>query len=195
ASNSWVPLDVRYDLGTDITIDPSRPARGWPRGGFAGDYLWAIGGHRDTAGGDNVLNLVERLFLPSRHDFGPIIAYDDPSGEPDDTLDEARGLPLNLTVSGSFYGPEDYIDVYFFDVPSPRQLTISLTNIPVGSDYNFRLYNSNKLWRATSDNIGHNDEVLPFELAAGRFYIFVERVFPPVGSDPQTQPYHIWVAG
>jgi hypothetical protein len=192
-TNTWVTLDSRSSLGT---INNSiRPPRAWPHAGFVNQTLYAIGGERSTGTGGDVIDLVEAIFLPDLDIFAPIIYREDPNGEPDDTFENARETPLNQAVLGYFIAPDDYVDVYSFDIPSFRGVTVKLRNIPLGSDYDIHVYDSDKVWQGSSTNIGSNNEDLPLTLATGRYYIMVERVFPPPGSDPSLDPYIVKISG
>jgi hypothetical protein len=179
ATNTWTPLDSRFDLAT---IDPNqldRPPRAWPRAGFAGDSLWAIGGHRNTAGGDTVLNLVERLLIAGGDYFLPLITNSGGSSEPDDSFATAHPLPPNLEVAFNFESIEDFYDTFYFDVSSTTDVIVRLTNIPADSNYNVHGYTLNKVYLASGLNIGNNDEfVILNHLTPGRYYLLVERVFP-----------------
>lgn len=193
--NSWTALDVRFDLGTFAPGQDVRPPRGWPRGGFVGQTLFAIGGEQNTQGGSPVVNLVERLYLPQNHSQLPFIANTDASGGLDNTFASASQLLLNQPQSHRFTGPDDYFDVFFFQVPSPRTITINVSQIPSGSDYDLYAYNDNKFWRGSSINPGNLNENLSLNLGAGRFYVVVTRKFPPPGSTPDTEPYRIIALG
>ncbi|MCI0399459.1 MAG: pre-peptidase C-terminal domain-containing protein [Chloroflexi bacterium] len=196
ASNSWIALDSRYDLGTNDPNQPSRPPRTWPRGGFYGNTLWVVGGHRDTTGGDLIISLVEKLFLPDLDNFLPIVRQLPIwPGEPDDNFLEARPLAFNQSQFHYFVHPDDYVDVFYFDVPSTRLVTIRLNHLGSGNDFDIHLYNSNKFWLASSTNIGNIDEVITIALGPGRYYVIVERMFPPPGTNPSTLPYEIRLEG
>lgn len=192
SSNTWIALDSRASLGT--IDDLIRPPRAWPRAGFVNHTLFAIGGERTTITGGDVINLVESVYLPDAKAYLPIIFRQDPNGEPDNTFEDARSLPLNVATLGYFIAPGDYIDVYAFDIPTFRGVTVKLRNIPLGSDYNIVVYSPDKVWLGSGVNIGSNDENVPLSLEAGRYYIMVDRVFPPPGSDPSTEPYIVKVS-
>jgi hypothetical protein len=192
ATNTWSALDVRFDLGTGLQVEPSRPPRAWPRGGFVDSTLWVLGGHHNTAAGDNVINLVEMTF---RRHFIPFVTRPNPTGEPDDTFATAHGLPLNVLAAGAFLSPDDFVDAYFFDVPTLRSVTIHLSNIPEGSNYDLYVYTGAKSLLGYSENVGNNNEAVTVNVGQGRYYVIVERVFPPLGADPDGQPYHIMAEG
>jgi hypothetical protein len=192
-TNQWRPLDSRSSLGT--TDNQVSPPRAWPRAGFVKKTLYAIGGERTTVTGGDVINLVESLYLPDKDYLLPLMYHQDPSREPDDTFENARFLPHNRSVYGSFIALDDYIDVYYFDIVSFSNVTALLRDIPQGSDYDLHVYSIDKVWLGSSTNLGSSDEDLPLSLVPGRYYIMVERVFPSLGSDPSSQPYIVRVNG
>lgn len=185
ATNSWSALDSRFDLAT---IDPNqldRPPRAWPRAGFVGGTLWAIGGHRNTAGGDSVLNLVEKLLVIGDNDYLPIAIAIGGATEPDDAFDTAHGIPPNVPVFFNFETIDDFFDVFYFDVPATTNLSVSLSNIPADSNYNVHIYTANKVYLASGQNIGNNDELVSLtNVFPGRYYILVQRAFPVDDPDP-----------
>jgi hypothetical protein len=154
-----------------------------------------LGGERNTLGGVDTLNLAEKLFLPVDQSYFPVVRQLNTTGEPDDTFALARGIPLNQWIGHAFYFTYDYIDTFFFDVPTGRSVTVLLRDIPLGSNYDISLYTSNKLWLGTSENVGDLDESLTETVGPGRYFIQVVRVFPPLGSPPDTRPYQVMVQG
>jgi N-acetylneuraminic acid mutarotase len=185
ATNNWSALGVRYDLGGSESV----PARIWPRGEAIGNHLWAVGGNTP----DNlVLPLVERLFIPTHELFLPFAAKAGP-GAPDDTFGQARPLPLNWPQQHNFDNSNDYFDVFYFDLASRTDVTVRLTQIPSGSDYDVAIYSANKLLWGKGDNTGSQSEVVPLALGSGRYYVMVERVFP--FGLPDTSNYRIVVEG
>jgi N-acetylneuraminic acid mutarotase len=190
ATNSWTALDSRFDLQTINPKELDRPARAWPRAGFAGDSLWAIGGHRNTAGGDIVLNLVERLLLAGGKIYVPISLSWTGNSEPDDSFATAHGLPPNLGLFFNFEDIDDYYDAFFFYVTAPSTVHVLLSNIPANSDYNVHVYTANKVYLASGLNVGNNDEhlVIP-NVNPGLYYLFVQRAVPT--DDPSPQYYRL----
>lgn len=191
ASNTWVALNSRFNLGSEDPNELLRPARAWPRGGFVGQTLWVVGGHRNTSFGDLVINLVERLFLPLEDVYLPIVRHETIPGEPDDTFMEARRLIVGQTLFGNFYGPDDYVDVYYFDLSIPYSFTAILSNMQIGTNYDLSLYTSSKVLLNSSNLIGAANETISGTLSPGRYYFVIERVTPPPGNDPNpnTPPY------
>lgn len=191
ATNTWVALNSRFNLGSEDPNEPLRPARAWPRGGFVGQTLWVVGGHRNTSFGDLVINLVEKLFLPLDGVYLPIIRHEEVVGEPDDTFGEARRIVVGQALFGAFYDTDDYVDIYYFDLSIPYSFVATLSNMPVGVNNDLVLYTSNKIFLGRSDNPGANNEIITGTLNPGRYYLVVERVTPPPGSDPHPSSYRI----
>jgi hypothetical protein len=197
-TRSWILMDVRYDLGTSDRIDPTRPARAWPRGGFVGQFLYAIGGHRNTSSGDRIINLVEKAFIPFKRIYEPITSHMYPAGEPDDTFATARPMGFNFPYRYGFDAVDDYNDVFSFNITSPRNVTVRLYDMRRPDDFDLVLYdgtNGSKLWLASSRNIGALDEHLALSLSQGTYYVVVERIYPPPGSEPTGGTYVIQVQG
>jgi N-acetylneuraminic acid mutarotase len=196
ATNTWRALDVRFNLGSEDPNEPLRPARAWPRGGFVGQTLWVVGGHRNTGIGDLVITLVEKLFLPLEEAYFPFFSRQLFPGEPDDTFNDARRIFLNQTLYGTLYHPDDYVEVYYFDLATTRAVSIFLRHIGLGNEYDLHLYTNNKLWLSSSTQPGDLEEVIGATLGPGRYFIMVERVFPPPGADPDyNHQYQIELRG
>ena len=191
ASNQWIALESRFNLGSEDPNEPLRPARAWPRGGFVDQTLWVIGGHRNTSFGDLIVNLVEKLFLPQEHAYLPFFSHQAILGEPDDTFKDARRIIVGQTLFEAFHEPDDYVDVFYFDLSIPYNFTASLTDLEVGVNYDMAIYTSNKVFLNSSTNLGAADETISGMLNPGRYYIVVERITPPPGSDPDTTPYRL----
>ncbi len=183
ATNSWTALPVDYDLGGTATL----PARGWPRGVLAGNSLWVFGGNSEPD--KQVLPLVEKLFVPISQIYMPVVFGI--KGNADDTMAQARPLTLNQAQQHNFDTPLDFFDVYYFDLAATTAVTIQLSQIPLGSDYNVSLYSANKLLWGKGDNPGNLVETISTTLPAGRYYLLVERVFP--FGTPNSANYHIIV--
>ncbi len=181
-TDTWTLLDVPFDLGGSA----SEPARSWPRGGYTNNHFWAVGGD----GSGQAFSLVNRLFAPPNRYFLPIVQK--PTNP---LLDDHFGVAIPLAIGvarfGNFDTLLDFYDAYSFSLSSPGPVTISLSQIPVGSDYNFRLYNANKLLWATADNPGNLSESETVTLFPGTYYILVERVFP--FGDPNPAQYRLLV--
>lgn len=193
ATNSWIELDNRYYLGQGFDL-PHTPPRAWPRGGFVGGTLWVTGGHQNLPENqEEVIPLVERLFLPTGNYYLPTIFGAGQITTPGATFDAARLLHSNQPQHHAFTAPQDTIHTFAFDFPSSGTFWVRLTNIPVGSNYDVHVYTDNKGRIVSGTNVGNQDEHVPVSGGAGRYYIFVERVYPPPGADPSPQPYQIVV--
>ncbi|MFQ5399532.1 MAG: kelch repeat-containing protein [Anaerolineae bacterium] len=190
AANTWTPLDVSYDLGGTA----STPARGWPRGVFAGSWLWAIGGNSMPE--SQVMPLVEKLFVPTHEQLLPFIARDfNAANQPDDTFAAARPLALNQAQLQNFDNLNDFYDVYVFDLTSTTAVTVKLTQIPADSNYDVVVYNDNKGIQGEGNNVGLgvNETVTLNGLPSGRYYVMVKRIWP--GGDPNPANYRLIVEG
>ncbi|MGF1507038.1 MAG: serine protease [Anaerolineae bacterium] len=97
--------------------------------------------------------------------------------EPNDTTDQATGpLEPGATVQAYISWARDY-DIYYIDVQTTQRITVSLTDIPGGTDYDLYLAEPG----ATEPNIidfseaaGAADEFIEFTPGrTGRFYIAI----------------------
>lgn len=188
ATNQWTELNVSYDLGGGENL----PARAWPRGSFIGRALWVIGGEfLDFQAGVQALNLVERaqLFLPGEQKYLPLVVHG--RRYSDDVFQGAVKLNLNQPQQPLFESRSDYVDTFYFDLTTPRNVWVQLRNIPGNSDYNLYVYDGDKTLWGQSKNIKPSDgeNVVLNNLAPGRYYVVIERTFPL--NQAETQPY--WV--
>ena len=184
-SGNWIALDSRYDL--------DEPPRAWPRGDFIGGSLWITGGDWQTFGGPRVINLIERMFVLHHDLFLPITMKALDGTRPGQTIISALLIQSGQGQAHAFNSASDYIHVFYYDTTAFGTTSVHLSNIPLGSDYNLHVYHSNKGRIASGLNVGNHDEYLGIVGVADRYYIFVERVFPPPGADPHPQPYHLHV--
>lgn len=185
ASSSWLALDSRYDV--------SDPARSWPRGGFIGADLWITGGHMNTPDGERVVNLVEKLYLPFGQFFPMIATGQAPSQRPGSNLTTAVPIGFHQPQFHGFLAPKDYIHFFFFDIAEPTRVGATLQQIPGSSNYDLHIYNENKGRLVSGANLGNLDENLGVEIIPGRYYVIVERIFPPAGAEPNHAPYRVEV--
>jgi hypothetical protein len=113
--------------------------------------------------------------------------------EPNDTIEQAWGPLLEDSVYlGYFATAGDKDDYYFFDLQEAAQVTVSVTNIPPGSDYALYLYGDDAAHTqlAYSGEAGSgSQEITTSSLAPGRYYPRVERASGSAG----TQPYMLTV--
>lgn len=183
----WTTLPVSFDLGNNA----GNPARAWPRGGFVGNHLWAIGGNA-TIDSQPVVTLMERLFIGRNQNFMPMILKMDPNNLPDDHFGVARPLAFNVPVLNNFNHILDFHDVYYFDLTGFTAVTVRLSQIPSGSDYNVFVYDANKQLRASGVNPGNLDEAFSVTLLPGRYYVMVVRAAP--AGLPNTSSYRLIVS-
>ena len=86
--------------------------------------------------------------------------------------------------------------MFFFDVPSTRNVEVKVSNIPSGDDYSLSVFTANKLILGISSNPGTSDEMVALNsLAPGRYYAMVKREFPLPGFPPNSKEYRIEVKG
>ena len=203
-TKEWQVLDIRFDLGGINLHDPNqdaRPPRLFPRGGFVENNLWVFGGETVTQG---IVNLIERVEL--RNSYGvipppalyfPIFLNNASDGsDKADTFTTARRLNLNESQSHRFLGESDFVDVYYFDVPSFRPIAIKVSQLPANSDYALQLFTEQKGANPPDQvNIGATQMVMNRTLEAKRYYVILQRNFPPPAIDPSPPPYTIEVQG
>jgi hypothetical protein len=171
-NSGWGLLDVNHALGAT----GGDPARAWPRGGFVGNYLWAIGGNA-TLDTYPSISLIEKLFV-GRFTFSLPVVLNADDDDYDENFGTARPLSFNAPQYRNFDTVLDFYDMYRFDLTSTSAIIARLSQIPNGSDYNLRIYDSNKLLWGNGNNPSSIDEAIPLTLAAGRYYVVVERVYP-----------------
>jgi hypothetical protein len=203
-TKQWQVLDVRFDLGAINLHDPnqpSRPHRLFPRGGFVENNLWVFGGETvDQA----IVNLIERVelrnyfgVLPPPRSYLPIFLKNTTVGtDRADTFATARALSLNEPQVQRFNGETDFVDVYYFDVLSFRQIVIKASHLPANSIYSLQLYTEQKGANPPDEvNTGATQLVMTRWLEAGSYYVILQRDFPPPATDPSPPPYIIEVQG
>jgi hypothetical protein len=84
------------------------------------------------------------------------------------------GVPIQSYICAS----DDIDDYYYIEVTSLSPITVRLTNIPSGVDYDLHLYYGDT-WVAGSDNPGNaNEEIHYTPSQTGRYYV---RVYPYSG--------------
>jgi hypothetical protein len=155
-----------------------------------------VGGHLNTCIGDLLITLVEKLFLHLEVAYLPFFSRVLFPGEQDENFNDARLIFLNQTLYGTLYHPDDYVEVYYFDLATTRAVSIFLRHIGLGNEYDLHLYTNNKLWLSSSTQPGDLEEVIGATLGPGRYFIMVERVFPPPGADPDyNHQYQIELRG
>jgi hypothetical protein len=166
----WKILDITYDLGGSTLLR----ARAFPEGQFIGNYLYAIGGY-DTID-YFVTPIVQRLLALGRTNYLPLIH--DASNNPfNDNFSVAQLLRLNVAQTHQFNDSFDFFDAFYFDQPSAGLVTVRLSQIPGGSDYNVTIYDGSKSVRGSGTQPGNLNEAVTLLLPAGRYYVMVERIY------------------
>ena len=109
--------------------------------------------------------------------------------EPNNSFDEAAGPLSPGEVIQGYISWEEDLDVFFFDTNTSAAVSVSLTNIPSGLDYDVYVYSGSQV-AAKSESEGDADEFVEFRPAGpGRFYVAV-RGFQ---SSSDSQPYTLTV--
>ncbi len=165
----WQILDVTYDLGGSPIIR----ARAFPEGEFIGNYLYAIGGYSTID--FSVTPLVQRLLVLGKSYYLPTIMNGD--GGQNNNFSAAQRLAVNVPQFHHFTDSFDFFDAYYFDQSNTSTVTIRLSQIPSGSDYNVTVYDANKSVRGSGTLAGNQSETVTLLLPVGRYYIMVERIF------------------
>ena len=182
----WVTLDVSRDLGVTNALPP----RIWPRGGFVGNYLWAVGGN-DSLTTNNRVSITEmqRLFIGQNNLLLPFLINAGTNG--DDHFGEAVTIAFNKTYSRDFDEILDLYDVYTFNLNTTTALIVKLREIPGNSDYNIYIYDDNKRLWGKGENPSNQNETVSLTLASGTYYVVVERAFP--AGLPNSKNYELRV--
>ena len=103
--------------------------------------------------------------------------------EPNDTLNTAHPI-----IPGAYYAKMqkhgDDFDIYRFTISSvPQDISITLLNIPAGSDYDLELYDSDGFYLDYSGEAGNADESISYYFyEPGTYYIFIS-AFERSGND------------
>lgn len=182
----WITLNVTHDLG----VTEALPARIWPRGGFVGNYLWAVGGNDSQDFFNRTrIPIMERLFVGKHTLLLPFLMNNDSNA--DDHFGVAPKINFNVTYFKNFDTILDKYDIFYVDLATNDTITVKLRDIPGGSDYNVYVYDGDKdLW-GTGNNPNNENETVTLTLAPARYYIMVER-FQPTGL-PDTDNYRLIV--
>jgi hypothetical protein len=112
--------------------------------------------------------------------------------EPNDSPDEAYGpLVSGQDYDGYIWDATDPDDYYWITPMTTSQVTITLTNIPAGTDYDLYVYyhdGAQYQQEGASIRTGNQNESVTFTSVPGRKYYI--RVYPASGFSSQ-QPYHL----
>lgn len=166
----WTLLDVTFDLGGSGEYQ----ARAFPEGQFIGNYLYAIGGH-DTVT-YFVTPVVQRLLALGKANYLPVV-MDSGTNPFNDNFGAAQPIKFNAAQIHQFNDSFDFFDAFYFDQPNTSIVTVRLSQIPTGSNYDLTVYDANKSVRGSSAQVGNLSEVTTLLLPPGRYYIMVERIF------------------
>ena len=94
-----------------------------------------------------------------------------------DNFTVAQRLQFNAAQTHQFNDSFDFFDAFYFDLSAADVVTVRLSQIPAGSDYNITIYDSDKSVRGSGTKAGNQNEAVPLQLPAGRYYVMVERIF------------------
>ena len=110
--------------------------------------------------------------------------------EPNDSIYNPYGPLVSGQTYFAYICQGDENDYYYFDINTYNPITIDLTDIPDGADYELILYDPNKLIVAQSRQGGNADEHISYvPSVTGRYYV---RVWPYIGHS-DTRPYRLVV--
>ena len=103
--------------------------------------------------------------------------------EINDTTTKATVISPGNTYYATIHNTSD-VDYYKLTTSSSSVLTINLSNIPSGTNYNLELYNSSNTRVAYSLNSGTTAETITYTASAGTYYI---KVFSASGANWQNK--------
>jgi len=93
--------------------------------------------------------------------------------EPNNTFQEASGPLSPGQVVQGFISYDDDVDVYYFEANTTSAVSVDLTGVPAGVDYDLYVYAGSEV-AAKSENEAGEDESVEFRPGApGRFYVAV----------------------
>lgn len=95
--------------------------------------------------------------------------------EPNDATSAAASISSNVTIADANINTTLDKDYYKFTLSTNSTVTIDLSNIPAGCDYDIALYNSSNSRLARSTLTGNSPENITITIAAGTYYILVSR--------------------
>ena len=194
ASGNYVGATEVYDFATGTwTFAPGNqwlnmPALAWPRSGFVGNNLWAVGGQQQ--GGPTPLPVIQKLTLPhlpaaqyAHRSYLPLVA-----NPPASTVGFPGAIPIqNGQVVQQLFEVGQAYHIYTFYLPQTHIIQFNMTDIPSGYDYDLLLYNVQKQFIVQSANIGTTPEHLRVLLPIGQYYVLVANGTPTLTPSPQ--PY------
>ncbi|MCL1816479.1 MAG: pre-peptidase C-terminal domain-containing protein, partial [Clostridiales bacterium] len=98
--------------------------------------------------------------------------------EPNNTLATATSIANNATITDANIHVATDVDYYKFTLTSTSSVTVNLSNIPSGCDYDLKLHNSAGTQVGISTAASNNPETITMTLNAGTYYI---QVYPWTG--------------
>lgn len=107
---------------------------------------------------NNISNTYQVVILPDSY-------------EPNDTVGTATSVSRNSTIYANIHTSTD-VDYYKFNLETGYDLTITLSNIPSGNDYDLELRNASSII-GSSTRGGNSDENINLPLSSGTYYIRV----------------------
>jgi uncharacterized repeat protein (TIGR01451 family) len=113
--------------------------------------------------------------------------------EPNDTPEQAFGpLISGQTYYAHIWDETDADDYYHFTPTTADEVTVEMTNIPEGCDYDLYIYRNDGKYQLVvySDRLGNADEDTAFVPIAGQIYYVRVR---PYSGFSNMEPYHLKV--
>ena len=184
ANNAWHLLPYVYDLNGRQPL--GLPAVIWPRGGFVGDKLWAIGGNFLIGNTQQLNPSIYRMNSPKQGSlYLPILM----AGSPENfTFATARPIFLDQIIAQSIVSVQDRYRFYELSMSVGSNLRLELV-VPNAENLDLYLYNDNKvIWGQSSNPFpGTNEQICLNSLQAGRYFVVVERPLNPM--PPTDHPF------
>ncbi len=109
--------------------------------------------------------------------------------EPNDDFSQARPIIPGTTIQ-AYICTEGEQDFYTFNVQGGQQISLSLSHIPAGQDYDLYLDDPGQTQVAQSTNTGNADEQITYTAASGGTYYVVVTGYSGYST---TQAYHLRV--
>ena len=92
--------------------------------------------------------------------------------EPNNSTATATGVNSSTDYFANIHNAND-VDYYYFNVTENVNVEISLMNIPLGCDYDLRLYDSTLKQISVSNGSGSGSELISTGLKPGKYYVYV----------------------
>lgn len=170
-THTWVLLDQRWSLNQ---------SREWPAGALVGMRIYAVGGYlgQETV----VVNTMEWLNAGPLSLLFPLVVDGIPPAltnphEPNDAIPLAFGpLQTGIPIASNFATISDNEDFFFFHSGITGTITLDLTGIPEGANYDLYLYDYSKTLLAASLNLSNQDEHIELDfLPAHAYFVRVKK--------------------